>query len=372
MILIGTDEGIYRWFDGNPWPTFHGLQGRSISALAAGGGGFVAAVDASGRILESLDNGMTWRALPLPEGLDRPSAIVAVNSPATLVVAARPLGLYGRLAGTSTHPRRNVIELARELGPMVVRRARRLGGAAAVAEAPRRGKSAQGQAPKVAVDPKGWTRLGLATTAGAGVRPFVRALAAGALTIEPLFAALDGAGLWASRDSGATWARCAGLPAAAEVYTVRTSPKTPGLVVAGTAAGCWVSNDSGATWEDRSGGLGDALHVRSVEIHPDDPKSLLAGAAPGPVDGKAVPREGLGFRLYESADGGKSWSHVKRGMIEDLEYDTIADIRFDPAEPRNIVVALGSGELRVSRNGGEYWSPLARQIKAVRALAASA
>jgi photosystem II stability/assembly factor-like uncharacterized protein len=370
MILIGTDEGIYRWFDGNPWPIFHGLQDRSIAALTAGGGGFVGAVDAAGRILESLDNGMTWRSLPLPDGLDRASAIAAIATPATLVVAARPLGLFARLAGTSTQTRRGALDLARDLGPMIVRRARSLRGGPAVVEAPRRGKSAQGQAAVVAVDPKGWTRLGLSDSAGAGVRPSVRALAVGATAADPIFAAVDGAGLWASRDSGSTWARCAGLPAG-EVYAVRTSPKTPGLVVAGTAAGCWVSTDSGATWEDRSGGLGDALHVRSLEVHPDDPKSLLAGAASGPFDGKAVPRESLGFKLYESSDGGKSWAHVKRGMIEDLEYDTIADIRFDPAEPRNIVVALGSGELRVSRNGGEYWSPLARQIKAVRALAAA-
>ena len=34
MILIGTDEGIYRWFEGAGWPVFHSLQDRAILGLA--------------------------------------------------------------------------------------------------------------------------------------------------------------------------------------------------------------------------------------------------------------------------------------------------------------------------------------------------
>ncbi|MEJ7640295.1 MAG: hypothetical protein WKF75_20595 [Singulisphaera sp.] len=68
MILIGTDEGIYRWYEGNPWPIFHSLQGRAVVGLAAPGGGVLAAVDGGGRVVESVDNGMQWRTIPLPEG----------------------------------------------------------------------------------------------------------------------------------------------------------------------------------------------------------------------------------------------------------------------------------------------------------------
>ena len=37
MILIGTDKGIYRWFEGSGWPTFHSLQDRAIVSLASPG-----------------------------------------------------------------------------------------------------------------------------------------------------------------------------------------------------------------------------------------------------------------------------------------------------------------------------------------------
>ena len=30
MILIGTEDGIYRWFEGASWPVFHSLQGRRV------------------------------------------------------------------------------------------------------------------------------------------------------------------------------------------------------------------------------------------------------------------------------------------------------------------------------------------------------
>src|SRR4051812_12198676 len=45
MILIGTDKGIYRWFEGCGWPIFHSLQDRAIVDLATPGGGVLAALD---------------------------------------------------------------------------------------------------------------------------------------------------------------------------------------------------------------------------------------------------------------------------------------------------------------------------------------
>ena len=51
MILIGTDEGIYRWFEGCGWPIFHSLQGRSVVALATPGAGVLAAVDRAGEVV---------------------------------------------------------------------------------------------------------------------------------------------------------------------------------------------------------------------------------------------------------------------------------------------------------------------------------
>jgi len=83
--------------------------------------------------------------------------------------------------------------------------------------------------------------------------------------------------------------------------------------------------------------------------------------------------EGFKFSLFESKDGGKSWSRViKRGLPELVPFDTISDIRFDPANSDNILMAQGSGECWVTSNGGDYWIVLARTIDSARSLAATA
>src|SRR5215210_4161039 len=101
MIYLGTDDGIYRWFEGSPWPVFHSLQGRSILALAAPGGGVLAAVDRDGPIWETETNGLDWRAVPLPAGSGRPLALAAGGAPALLALATRPLHLYRRAPGAA-------------------------------------------------------------------------------------------------------------------------------------------------------------------------------------------------------------------------------------------------------------------------------
>jgi photosystem II stability/assembly factor-like uncharacterized protein len=179
------------------------------------------------------------------------------------------------------------------------------------------------------------------------------------------FASVVGKGLWKSSDAGKSWESCTGLPA--EVLAVRGVTDRPERLVAATEEGCWMSNDFGQTWESRSAGLESAPYVSAIAVHPTQPDRLLAGAAPQ-APSKA-PSDDLNFALYETTDGGTSWSPVvKRGNPEHLERDVITDIRHDPVAPDNILVALSSGELWGTRNGGFYWVPLARQIRAARVL----
>jgi photosystem II stability/assembly factor-like uncharacterized protein len=187
---------------------------------------------------------------------------------------------------------------------------------------------------------------------------------------EAWFASVAGFGLWKSGDGGQSWAPCAGVPS--EVYAVRPVSGRSGHLWAATGDGCWQSTDGGATWADRSAGLEQARHVRAIDIKPDAPDVLLAGAAnAAPAESGPAPRQAHRFALYESTSGGKSWTQVvKRTFPEAIDDDIIADIRFDPAAPDYIVVALGSGELWSTSNAGAYWAPLARQIQAARVLCA--
>ncbi len=358
MILVGTDDGIYRWFEGSPWLTFHSLQGRAIVDLDSPGPGVIVAIDGAGRIWETTNNGINWREIPRPEGAGRTTALAVWGELPEIVLATRPLGLYLRPVGGPLPRKEN--PLTTLLG-----RARSLAGgspsggtATAVADRPTENSPAH------------WDILGTPSVQPpAGVVPEVRDLERGTGENAPWFAAISGGGLWRSTDAGQTWNDCPGLPA--EVYALRAVPRQPGAIVAATSDGCWMSNDNGDTWTDQSAGLEGARHLRAIEVRPDDPKHLLAGAAPtAPGEGAAAPWNGLGFALYESKDGGKSWSHVQRGFPARLEYDTIDDIRWDPAAPGYAIIALASGECWRTRSEGAWWEPIARQISAARAMCA--
>ena len=365
MILIGTDAGIYRWFEGAGWPVFHGLQDRSVVGLAASGPGVLAVLDRSGDLLETTDNGENWRLIPTPEGAGRAS-VVAAGATSGLVLGVKPLGVYRRAFGAPV-PTAATVSVGTGFRPRVLNTGRDLARRASARLAPqRRRASADPEAVRLA----GWEPRQPPPALRATVGPSIRVLA---VAPGAWFAAVTGAGLWVSGDAGGSWAKCPGLPA--EVYSVRPVADRAGHVWAATESGCWVSTDSGATWEERSAGLENARHVRAIEVKPGAPDVLLAGAAPSAAaaaEGGTVSREGLNFALFESTNGGASWLHVKRSFPDRLEADSIADIRYDPAAPDNAVVALGSGELWVTRNDGAYWGPLARQIKAARALAATA
>jgi len=361
MIYIGTDEGIYRWLDKTFWPAFHSLQNRAVVSLAAPAPAVLAAVDNDGRVWESTSNGIEWVEVPMPEKVTRPLAVAAGGSARLILLTTKPMGLYRREVGA---PISGAPDL--ESGPPhLLKRllaGARISGSGSTALLPKHAPK-QGEVK----GPDAWIALPTPSAQGQGILPTIRTIVAAAGDSNPWYAALTGAGLWRTEDSGSSWQQCPGLPA--DVYAIRTVVKPAELVVVGTSDGVWSSSDRGRTWVDRSGGLEKVRQIRALELHPEDPSSMLAGAAP--ASAADTPRTGTRFALYESADGGKSWSHVVRGFPDVLQYDTITDIRYDPAAPVNAIVALESGELWRSRNGGDWWEPIARQIRVARVLCAT-
>jgi hypothetical protein len=353
MLLIGTDEGIYRWTEGNNWPVFHGLQDRVVVGLATPGGGFLAALDNVGRVWESGNNGLSWREVPKPDGAGRPSAIAVGGTPASIVMAGGGLELYRRMMGTPVRGL-STIDFARQAAPVLMQRAQSLinrnkGGAATAVLPPKRSPNLHG-----------WTKLGTPKLEQPALSFEIRSLTA---TPDALFAVVSVDGLWRTSDAGTTWIRPTNLPA--DVHTLRAVPTKREQLYAATGDGVWFSGDGGETWEDRSTGLEAVKHVRTIEVCPDEPTYLLAGASPHPKD---AARDGLGYGLYESKDAGMTWSRVLRSFPENIHLDAIADIRFDPTEPNNAAVAFESGEMWITLNGGDYWQPFARGIRSARVL----
>ena len=360
MLYIGTDEGIYRWFSGATWPIFHSLQGRTIVGLASPGGGLLVALDSAAKVWESRNNGIDWRSIPLPAGAGRPTSLTLLEGSEIVVATSRPLGLFRRPFGLpSGADAPQALARARGMEDRIIGGARNL--AAKV-----RGGTATATLRAPALQSFGWTALSVPSAAAGAVPTAVRLVTSHAGTA---YAAVAGAGLWASTDLGASWSRVAGLPD--EVYAVRfaSGDKT---IAAGTGDGVWISGDGGQTWTDSSAGLEKVRQIRALEIKPGDPKSLLAGCAPiGAGEGPVADRAGLRFALYESKDAGKTWKHVTRGFPEALESDSISDIRVMPDDPTRAAVALASGEMWSTATDGLWWEPLVRRIRGARVLCAT-
>ncbi len=353
MLYIGTDEGIYRWFAGANWPIFHSLQGRSIVGLASPGGGVLVALDNAAKIWESVNNGLEWRSIPLPEGAGRTTSLSLMGDSEIVVATSHPLGLYSRLIGSASESDApSALARAKQWEDRVIGRTK--GWMAKI-----RGGTATLARPSTLT--YGWKSLKGPTLVSSSGPPSVRVMTCN----EGIaYAAVSGIGLWSSRDLGATWTKIPGLPS--EVYSVRFAPKT---IAVGTNDGVKISVDGGQTWTDSSVGLEKVKQVRALEIKPGDPKTMLAGCAPvGAGEGPVADRAGLRFALYESKDSGKTWKHVTRGFPEVLESDSIAEIRYLSDDPKCAAIALASGEMWNTSTDGLWWEPLARQIRGVRVM----
>ncbi len=135
------------------------------------------------------------------------------------------------------------------------------------------------------------------------------------------------------------------------VVTARSDPKV--AVVRSTSLGLLRTEDGGATWNQADGGLdGEALAVRSVAIHPADPRILVRACG-----------RGAGGTLWRSGDAGRSWTRF--AADRELDFDAVGPsalcgevVAFDLRRPDTLYVGTESKGLLKSVDGGTTWTNL--------------
>jgi photosystem II stability/assembly factor-like uncharacterized protein len=145
-----------------------------------------------------------------------------------------------------------------------------------------------------------------------------------------------GGGVFQSDDAGHTW-RTIGL-AHETVRALAQAPNNPKILVAGSLSGVYRSMDEGATWE------------RITPLHHDDLKNFDSVAF-DPHDDNII-YAGTYHLPWKTTDGGKNWTSIKAGMIDDSD---VMSIIVDPTNPENVHATACSG-IYHSVNAAQQWT----------------
>lgn len=133
------------------------------------------------------------------------------------------------------------------------------------------------------------------------------------------------------------------------VVLARSDPRV--VVVRSSSAGLLRSTDGGDTWSPANGNLtGDDLAVRSVVIHPTDPRVMMRAGGTGATG-----------RLWKTVDGGETWKQLKL----DADFDGAGPsalcgevLAFDLKSPEKLYVGCESKGFCKSTDGGASWKHL--------------
>ncbi len=166
-----------------------------------------------------------------------------------------------------------------------------------------------------------------------------------------------GAGVFISEDGGENWLRPGGSDLDGKaVLTVEAHPTDPSSVLAGThSSGLHRSQDRGASWSQVGDDL-PSLPVLDLAIHPQDPALVFAGTQGGAV--------------YKSVDGGETFVHSSVG----LEPNAIAHaVVVDPNDTQVVYAADDASGVYASVDAGATWQAIndGLEHKAARTLALS-
>ncbi|MBV8361199.1 MAG: hypothetical protein JO189_25160 [Deltaproteobacteria bacterium] len=190
------------------------------------------------------------------------------------------------------------------------------------------------------------------------------------LVIDPgnhrnIWAGVELGGVFCSRDAGDNWTRLPQLgprESSTDVHGVAISPGSPARVLVTTPDGIWISSNEGESWTlhafPKFAERDRVSYCRGVAVKPDNPDVLFV------ANGNDVP--GDAGAIQRSRDGGRRW---QRAALPVEPNSTIYWFAVNPALPDVIIANSMFGYLYVSRDGGDSWTKLRRELSEIRGLA---
>ena len=160
-------------------------------------------------------------------------------------------------------------------------------------------------------------------------------------------------GVLRTRDGGASF-EDRHPDAVIDPHVMHAHRRAPERVYAIGGDGVSYSLDSGDTWTRDTGGM-DRFYVWGLAVDPADPDLWYVSAAPGP-DRAHGGGDAQGRLFRKRKDNG--WEPIS-DVVADMPYALSAP------EPETVVIGTRSGEIRVSRDGGDTWRVLDARVPGI-------
>lgn len=185
------------------------------------------------------------------------------------------------------------------------------------------------------------------------------------------YVAVGSGGVWKTTNAGTTWTPIFEDQSVYSIGCLTLDPNNRNTVWVGTGEniggrhvgfgdGVYRSRDAGASWENL--GLKNSQHISRIIVDPRDSDRVFV-AAQGPLWSSGGDRG-----LFETTDGGKTWTKILGGG----EWTGVTDFAVDPRDPdkmyaatwqrhRTVAALMDGGPesgLHKSTDGGKTWRAL--------------
>jgi len=175
---------------------------------------------------------------------------------------------------------------------------------------------------------------------------------------------IAGKGVYKSTDAGKTW-NFIGLKESGQIGAVEIHPDNPNIVYVAAIGqafgrneerGVFKTTDGGKTW-DKVLYHSDSIGFSDLELAPDDPNTIYAGAWRGERKPWTIISGSTEGGVYKSTDAGKTWTKLANGLPNKLIGKV--DLAVSAADPNriyaNIEASDDMGGLYRSNDRGATW-----------------
>jgi len=189
-----------------------------------------------------------------------------------------------------------------------------------------------------------------------------------------IYIAISAAGAFRTDDGGQTWKpinrglRSQFLPDQdAEVghcvHHIAMNASRPGVLFMQKHWDVMRSDDAGDSWHEVSGNLPTDFGF-AIDVHAHEPETVYV--VPIKSDSEHYPLNGK-LRVYRSREGGNEWEELADGLPERNCYvNVLRDaMAVDSLDDCGIYFGTTGGQVYVSPDAGDHWSPIVRDLPPV-------